>query len=515
MRQSLLLPALFLATCAWAQPDLDSLDAYLARTVKAFDQPGLAVGVVKDGALIWSKGYGKLDLAKADVVTPNSVFYCASISKAFTACAIGLLVDEGKLAFDDPVKKHLPWFSTPDPYVTDHFLVRDLLCHRSGWITFDGDLLWYGSDFNQREILERHAKEPFTYEFRNEFGYSNLMFIAAAQVVEAVSGMTWDQFITSRIFKPLGMDRSRVETADLATMTDVALPHVRKGQDPAAPQKSMPYQALKGADGACGVLSTVIDLAKWDAMWMNEGQANGGTFLKKETWTTITSPQLSNEVGPDAAANGRHFNGTAMGWFTNDQYGAKIITHSGGMPGFILNHAVVPEKDLAVIALGNGETSSVFAATAKVLNMYLGDGKADPTSRMLKGSEANKAEDAKRVSDRLTARVKGTKPTAAAMALKGAYTDKVYGDAIIEEVNGAPVLSFPHAKELFTGSLEHWHYDTWKWNHADPFLEAGYVTFAFDADHTVTGFKIDLHSPDFHFWKLHFERVDPSDAPGR
>ncbi len=498
----LLLPAI---VPAFAQPDLDSLDAYLARTVKAFDQPGLAVGIVKDGQLIWSKGYGKLDLAKSDAVTPNSVFYCASISKAFTACAIGLLVDEGKLSFDDPVKKHLPWFSTPDPYVTEHFLLRDLLCHRSGWITFDGDLLWYGPDFSQREILERHAKEPFTYEFRNAFGYSNLMFIAAAQVIEAASGMSWDQFITTRIFKPLGMDRSRVETADLASMSDVAMPHVRKGQDPAAPQKSMPYQALKGADGACGVMSTVIDLAKWDAMWMNEGQAAGVTFLKKGTWTTITTPQISNEVGPDAASGGRHFSGTAMGWFTNDQYGVKIITHSGGMPGFILNHAVVPEKDLAVIALGNGESSSVFAATGKALNMYLGDGKADPTTRMLTGAEANKAENAKRVADRVTARVMGTKPSGPPSGLKGTYTDNVYGDANIEETNGIAKLIFPRAKELFTGDLEHWHYDTWKWNHADPFLEPGYVTFEFDADHTVTGFKIDLYSPDFHFYKLHFK----------
>ncbi|MBP6392556.1 MAG: serine hydrolase [Flavobacteriales bacterium] len=496
----------FGAVSAFAQPNLDSLDAYISRSVQAFDQPGLAVGIVKDGQLIWSKGYGKLDLAKADPVTPNSVFYCASISKAFTACAIGLLVDEGKLSFDDPVRKHLPWFNTPNPFVTEHFMVRDLLCHRSGWITFDGDLLWYGTDLSQREILERHAKEPFSYEFRNEFGYSNLMFIAAAQVIEAVSGMTWDQFITTRIFQPLGMDRSRVETADLAAMHDVAMPHVRKGQDPKSPQKSMAYQSLQGADGACGVMSTVTDLAKWDAMWMNEGQIAGKAFLSKESWTTITTPQLSNEVGPEGNTAGRHFNGTAMGWFTNDQYGSKIITHSGGMPGFILNHAVVPEKDLAVIALGNGETSSVFAVTSKVLNSYLSDGKADPTARMIKGSEGGKAEDAKRVSDRIAARAKGTKPTADAAALTGTFADEVYGEATIAVVNGQPSLSFAPAKELFTGTLEHWHYDTWKWDHADPFLEPGYITFRFDADHKVTGFKVDLHSPDFHFYKLDFKK---------
>jgi CubicO group peptidase (beta-lactamase class C family) len=477
--------------------NFDSLETYIANTVKAFEQPGLAVGIVKDGQLVWSKGFGKLDLAKPEAVTPNSVFYCASMSKAFTACAIGLLADEGKLSFDDPVRDHLPWFSTPDAYTTDHMLVRDLLCHRQGWITFDGDLLWYGTELGQREILERHAKEPFTNDFRTTFGYSNLMFIAASQVIEAVSGMTWDEFVTARILKPLGMDRSRVETADLAQMTDVALPHVRKGQDPAAPQKSMPYQPLKGADGACGVLSTVVDLAKWDAMWMNEGKMADKVFLSEASYNTITQPHLPMSGRRDAAA---------LGWFIEYQHGQKVITHSGGMPGFVLNHAVVPEKDLAVICLGNGETGSVFAATAKVLDVYLGDGKADPTARMLKRTALAKAADAKRVADRLAARTLKTKPSATVAAMVGAYADDVYGQALITNLEGQPTLSFPDAKDLLSGRLVHWHYDTWKWEHADPFLEPGYITFQFDTDHKVIGFKVDLHSPDFHFYKLDFKK---------
>lgn len=475
--------------------DFSALDAYIADAVVKFDQPGLAVGIVKDGALIWSKGYGKLDLAKADPVTPNSVFYCASISKAFTACAVGLLVDEGKLAWNDPVRKHMPEFATPLPYITEQFLVKDLLCHRSGWITFDGDLLWYGTNYDQRQILARHAQEPMTLPFRDEFGYSNLMFIAAAQLIERVSGITWDQFITTRIFGPLGMDRSRVETADLAGMSDVALPHVRKGQDPNSPQKSMPYQALQGADGACGVLSTVNDLAKWDAMWANEGQVNGKPFLSSDSYYYITDVHLA--MGGE---------GAGLGWFIEQNHGNEVITHSGGMPGFILNHAVVPEKDLAVIALGNGESYSVFAITNKILDLYLGDGTADPVADIMPRLTKRKEREAARVNARLNARVKGTKPSTAAADLAGTYTDKVYGEAVVTVVDGSPVLSFTPAKEHFTGKLVHWHYDTWKWEHADPFLEPGYITFTFDTDHKVTGFKVDLHSPDFHFYKLDFQK---------
>lgn len=493
------LPLLF-ATALFAQkqPDLKKLDAYIADAVKKFDQPGLAVGIVKDGELVWSKGYGKLDLAKPEAVTPNSIFFCASMSKAFTAAAIGLLVDDGKISFDDPVRNYLPEFNTVNPYVTTNMTVTDILSHRAGWGTFDGDLLWYGTDLDQKEILRRHANEPFRYGFRTEFGYSNLMYIAAAQLIERVSGKTWDQFVTERILQPLSMTRTTVETADLAKFSDVAMPHVRKGQDPKAPQLSMPYQALQGADGATGINSCVTDIAKWDAMWADEGKWNGQPFLSPRTFSTLTSNHLP--------MGGRR-DGAALGWFIEDFKGNTVITHSGGMPGFILNHAVVPSKDLAVIALGNGESYSVFAITNKILDLYLGDGKADPVSDMLPRIKAASDRDAARVAARLDARKAGTAPSIPNSAITGIYSDKIYGEATIGLEGTAPTLTLMPAKDIFTGTLSHWHHDTWKWDHADPFLEPGYLTFHFDADHKVTHFTIDLHSPDFHFHKLKFEKA--------
>lgn len=488
---------LFHGLSAQQQPDLAQLDAYIADAVKQFDQPGLAVGIVKKGELVWSKGYGKLDLAKSDAVTPNTLFFIASMSKAFTACAIGLLVDEGKLSFDDPVRDHMPEFSTVNPYVTANMTVRDLLCHRSGWATFDGDLLWYGTHYTQQEILARHAGQPFVYGFRERFGYSNLMFIAAAQLIERVSGKTWDAFITERILQPLQMERSTVETADLSRFTDVALPHVRKGQDPNAPQRSMPYQALQGADGATGINSCVTDLAKWDAMWANEGQVGDKPFLSRSTFNTLTSTQL--------AIGGRR-DGAAMGWFVEENNGEKVITHSGGMPGFVLNHAVVPDRDLAVIALGNGESYSVFAVTNKVLDHYLGDGTADPVATMVPHIKQMAEQEARRRAERDAARKLKAKPTIALDQLQGTYSDKIYGNATVTVKGAVATLTLLPAPELFTGTLEHWHYDTWKWHHADPFLEPGYITFHFDADHRITAFEIDLHSPDFHFGQLDFVR---------
>lgn len=507
MRKIIIIGLLALAPAIYAQKvNFKKLDAYLQQAVMDFEQPGLAVGVVKGGELVWAKGYGKLDMAKEQKVDENSIFFLASISKAFTACAVGLLVDEGKLDWNDPVVEHMPWFQTPDPWVTEHMVVKDLLCHRSGWITFDGDLLWYGADYDQKEALMRHAKEPTSYDFRNGYGYSNLMFIAAAQLIEAVSGQTWDEFVTDRIIVPLNMTRTTVQVADLANFKNVALPHVRKGQDPEAPLKSMAYQELEGADGATGINSCVTDLAKWDAMWANEGKVGKKEFLRPETWLTITTPLNMFAVDPDDASDGKHFSGAALGWFTRDEGGYKVIDHSGGMPGFILDHLVVPELDLAVIALGNGESYSVFAATAKVLDLYKGETDTDPASIMLGYMQRRQERDAARRQARIDARQEGTAPTFAPDSAAGKYVDKVYGSATVSMNGGVLSMSLDPAKELFTGKLVHWHHDTWQWQHNDPFLEFGYVTFYFDADHQISGFKIDQHSPDFHFYKLDFVR---------
>lgn len=482
------------------------LDDYLKKMVSDYDQPGLAVGIVKDGELVWSNGYGKLDLANEDMIDENSIFFLASMSKAFTACAVGLLVDDGLIAWNDPVVKHMSWFQTPDPWVTEHMVVKDLLCHRSGWITFDGDLLWYGADYDQREVLERHSNEPTSYEFRNGYGYSNLMFIAAAQLIEEVSGKTWNEFVTERILVPLDMKRTTVATAALVNFDNVALPHIRKGQDASAPLKSMAYQSLEGADGATGINSCITDVAKWDAMWANEGMVDTSAFISARTWTTITTAVNMFAVRPQSVEDGKHFGGAALGWFVEDMYGVKVIDHSGGMPGFILNHAVVPEKDLAVIALGNAETYSVFAATNKILDLYLGDGDADPATEYLGYMKRGQERNATRRAERIESRIEGTSPSYDNSAYVGSYSDKIYGSATVSEASGSLVMSLDPAAELFTGKLVHWHHDTWQWQHNDPFLEYGYVTFYFDVDHKIEGFKIDQHSPDFHFYKLDLVR---------
>jgi CubicO group peptidase (beta-lactamase class C family) len=209
-----LLLVLFFSVSLFAQKDLDrklkELDAYYEQALIDWNVPGMAVAIVKNGEIILSKGYGTLDVNTGAEVDGNSLFAIASNTKAFTATALAMLVDEGKLSWDDRVRDYLPWFELYDPYVSDNFTIRDLLTHRSGLTTFSGDLIWYGTNLGREEVV-RNAKylEP-TFGFRGGWGYSNIMYIAAGLVIEEVSGQSWDEFIRERILLPLHMDLSLI-----------------------------------------------------------------------------------------------------------------------------------------------------------------------------------------------------------------------------------------------------------------------------------------------------------------
>ncbi|MDX5348301.1 MAG: beta-lactamase family protein, partial [Hymenobacteraceae bacterium] len=193
---------------AQKKSDIKKIDRYLEDAFKAYDLPGMAVGIVKDGKVVFSKGYGVRSNEIKKPVTPETTFAIASLSKAFAAATLGILVDEGKLNWDDKVSKYLPDFELYDPFIERELTIRDLISHRSGYNTFDGDLLWYGTSYNREEILERFRHMKNKSSFRSGYGYQNIMFIAAGDVVEAVSGQTWDTFVQERIFKPLNMTAS-------------------------------------------------------------------------------------------------------------------------------------------------------------------------------------------------------------------------------------------------------------------------------------------------------------------
>ncbi|PIQ22558.1 MAG: serine hydrolase, partial [Cytophagales bacterium CG18_big_fil_WC_8_21_14_2_50_42_9] len=205
--------------------DLNRLDAYYQQALKDWQVPGMAIALVKNDSVIFAKGYGVLNAQTGGPVDANTLFGIASNTKAFTAAALAMLVDEGKIKWDDPVVKYLPYFQLYNPYVTQAITIKDLLSHRVGLATFSGDLLWYNTTYSREEIIRRARFLQPVYGFRDGYGYSNLMFIAAGQVIETVAGQSWESFIQQRFFQPLGMTRSYTSVRDLAGKTNVATPH--------------------------------------------------------------------------------------------------------------------------------------------------------------------------------------------------------------------------------------------------------------------------------------------------
>ncbi len=483
--------------------DWQWLDTTVARALDTFGTTGLAIAVVQDGQVVFSKGYGQADAEAGTPLTTRHLFNIASCSKAFTAAAVALLVEEGKLGWDDKVTDWLPEFRLSDDWITRQLEVRDLLCHRSGLATFMGDLLWYHSRYSDEEVMRRMRFLPIERDFRSEYGYQNNMYMVAGLIIEKASGMPWERFVRERLLLPLDMTHTRTSNDSLKGYDPLAWPHIDG-------QRIEPHD-FNATKPAASLFASVDDLTHWVQMWLDEGRYAGRSILPKGSIQELLQPQTIMRVNGFERALGTHFKAYALGWRLFDYGGKMVVEHDGGMPGYISKITLVPEAGLGIIILNNGMDFFVNSALRyEILQRALGT--AEPRdfigryARFRKNYLQRKAEQEAR---RLAARVEGTQPSLPPDAWTGYYEDRWYGRAIVgQKKDGSLVLTFEPASEVFTGPLTHWHYDTWRVDFRDPFLTFGLVTFEMDAYGRPTGFTIDLPSDDFHFDKLHFRKVD-------
>lgn len=496
-----LIATAFLSQAQLNLPDIseDSLRSLVKSGMERSNLSGMALGIIQNGELAFADGFGLTDVNTDIKITDQSVFGLASLSKAFTAAGIGLLVDEGKLDWKDRVIDHLPSFKLYDPFVTREMRIEDLLCHRNGYNTFDGDLLWYETSYDRREVLARFANLAPKHGFRSEYGYQNTMFLAAALVIEEVTGKTWEAFMDSRILGPLGMKNSYTDVKKFPPGTPLAYPHMSG--------KRYEYQDFRNAIGAVGINSCLADLSIWAKMWINKGEHNGEAFLSEKTWAKIISPHTNQPVSPNAWPGGTHFNNAALGWFVKDVNGSFVMSHSGGLPGLLLNLVIMPEQESALIVLTNGDKLLPFAMTNVLMDQMLKEGANRDWVSDYIAYEASQVE--KRKTDyekRLEEKNKKLKPSIALEDLVGTYTDAMYGQVRVFKEGKDYVLELTPAKKYFTAKLVHWFGNTYQVTFTDPFLPEGYVTFEHDSHGKPTGFKIDLPNPDFHFYNLDFKK---------
>jgi CubicO group peptidase (beta-lactamase class C family) len=502
-----LLPVLFVllsAATTLAQPAPvvpPDLDAFVQRVMKSFDVPGVGLAVVKDDRVVVAKGYGVRRMGEPAPVDGKTLFGIASNTKVFTATALGLLVEQGKLQWDAPVIDYLPWFQLYDPFVTRELTIRDLLVHRSGFGLGAGDLLWWPqSTYDRREIARRLRYIRPATSFRSAYAYDNVLYLVAGEVIEALSGQSWEDFVSSRILSKVGMTNSSVKHSAAAAGGNVASPHasVEGKVRPIAPFDS------DNTNPAGGVNACAEDMAKWLAVLLNEGKlADGSRLFSAATWRQLTTPVTPEPNGPpppEFSTLRSNFRGYALGLETRDFRGYKVLTHTGGLPGYVSRVLMIPDLKLGVAVLTNQESSEAFDAIAyAVADAYIGT----PHSQWLEGFEKIRARDAAALAaaERKTASAQNTtsQPSLPPGGYAGTYRDAWYGDITIAQEGGKLVMRFGKTP-LLVGDLLHWQYDTFVVKWRNPELRAdAFVTFALNPDGTIDQAKMQAVSPATDF----------------
>lgn len=480
---------------------LKGLDEYITQAMKDWDVPGLSVAVVKDDAVVLAKGYGVRKLGESATVDKDSLFAVGSTSKAFTAACLAILVDEGKIKWDDPATKYLPSLQMNDPYVTRELTVRDLLTHRCGLGRIE--MIWYGQPVGRDEVLRRVRYLKPSASFRSKFGYSNIMYLAAGQVVPAVTGKSWDDFVKERFFKPLGMTNSNTSVRDLEGRDDVATPH-KKIDEKVEP---VPYRNIDNIGPAGSINSSAADMAQWVRLLLREGQWEKGRLLSSGALSEMLMPQTVIRLEGTAAKMNpeSHFTAYGLGWMLRDYRGKKVAAHSGGIDGMSSHVALLPEEKVGVVVLSNLDSNMLPVAIAnRVLDAYLKaparDWSAD-LRKVMKGVEEIEKKEEKRKEEE---RVKDTKPSLALEKYDGSYKDDAYGELKVKLQKGKLVASLGPA---FVTDLEHWHYDTFRAVFRDRTMDKGMMTFALGGDGKVAEAKVD----GFEGEEVTFKRA--ADAP--
>lgn len=489
-----------------AQITESEVDVLVEKTMKSFDVPGIAVGIVKDGKVVLAKGYGVTNIKTGQKVNANTLFGIASNSKSFTSAALAILVDEGKIKWDDKVIRYLPEFKMYNDYVTNEFTIRDLLTHRSGLGLGAGDLMIWpdGHDFTPRDIVKNIQYLKPVSAFRTKYDYDNLLYVIAGEVIEKASGKSWCDFVETRIMNPLGMTNSACSWTRLKDTANTIVPHVPTN----GKLEVIPRYKNHIFDAAAGIYSSVNDLSKWLIVQLNNGKYDSDhqLFSKKqhdEMWKPQTIMPL-----PVNNPYKTLFRTYALGWRVEDVNGYLQVSHSGALDGIFTQTLMIPQLNLGIIVLTNQQASSSYSAISHTIkDRYLGIPYSDHVTR-LDAENQKKEDDADKITDEVWAKaVSNLKDKSLKINFGkyiGTFKDNWFGEVSIFEKKGKLYFASKRSPRL-TGEVFYYKDNTFaiKWNvrsfHADSFIffDADANHFKMKAISPLTDFSYDFHDLDF------------------
>jgi CubicO group peptidase (beta-lactamase class C family) len=442
-----------------AQPletKIKEFDAYVEKSRSLYQVPGLAIAVVKDGKVIFKKGYGVCQLGTSNRVDTQTLFACASTTKAMTATCMAMLVDEGKVHWNDPVINYLPDFQLYDPYITRELKIRDLFTHNSG--VGNADFLWSIMSIPGDEVLGKMKLVKPSYSLRSSFIYQNIFYLCAGRVIEKVSGMPWEEYIQKKIFQPLGMTR----TWPLLKMVDDAnqsKPHYFVDSNIQVIDRT----SADNIGPAGSVWSCADDMSKWMLCMLDSSKYAGGRLLKPSTWMEMFKPQVIVPIGqfyPTARLTKPNWMTYGLGWFQQDYKGAKVNFHTGSLAGETAIHGQLPDHKLGIYVFGNYDHAEVrHALMFKAFDLFALGGTRDWSAEFFTLYKNLQAESDKKEKDFEAARVMNTQPSHPLDDYTGKYTDPLYGELVITRQSDDLVLE---VNRFLKGRVSHWHYNTFR-----------------------------------------------------
>jgi CubicO group peptidase (beta-lactamase class C family) len=418
----------------------DSLDNYLERYMQEFEVPGMAVAIIKNGKIECMKGFGVKTLNQTELVNENTLFMVASNTKAFTGTLLAMLDQEKKISLDDKVVKYLPTFKLYDDFVTQQTNIRDLLSHRIGLKTFQGDFCYWNSNLTRKEVIEKFGKQKSAFDFRTGFGYCNAGFLTAGEIIPIVAGKPWENLLQERLLSPLKMTNTLPLSINFGKSSNHASPHsIYDGQ-----LITLEIPMIDNLAPAGSICSSIKDMSNWLMMQLDSGKFEGKQIVP---FKALAQTRKGHSIVSTSKSRilPRNFSTYGLGWFIQDHAGRQIFQHSGGADGFVTQTCFVPEENLGMVILSNSDSNTLYEALMyQILDAYMDRPFKDYGKIYLKGELNSREEEAKRLI-KLHHKVKQQNPTGLPlMSYTGNYSHPVYGNAEIKLEGGKLNLYLAH-----------------------------------------------------------------------
>ncbi|MGV1018802.1 serine hydrolase [Empedobacter falsenii] len=487
-----------------------TIDQVTENAMKTFDVPGMSVAVIKDGTIVHSKGYGVKSLKTGEKVKSNTNFGIASNSKAFTAAALAILVDEGKIKWDDKVITHIPEFKMYNDYVTKEFTIRDLLTHRSGLGLGAGDLMVWpdGHNFTPKDIISNIQFLKPVSDFRVKYDYDNLLYIIAGVVIERVSGQSWTDFVTKRLLEPIGMTNTAANWHLVKDKKNAIDPHVPID----GKLQVIDRYTNTIFDAAAGIYSNVDDIAKWLQFNLDKGKVNGKQIISEKQMNEMITPQTLQPNRTTPPYNSL-FKAYGLGWQLQDMNGKLEVSHTGGLEGIVTQTMFYPQEKLGIVILTNQQSGAAFRAISNTIkDFYLKNSSTDWVKTYDELMKKN-VEEADDITNAVWKTVEANQKNKAikfdVKSVIGTYKDNWFGDVVIYEKKGKIIFESKRSPQL-TGEMSFYKDNTFAVKWYNRYFHADAFVYAEMKDGKMTGFKMRAISPltdfSYDFQDLDFTR---------